>query len=229
MAKEIYETPLEALEATNGFYKDLEGFQYSEDQVTKWLDKHIKLPRVGNVLDLCCGDGIWSKGMKILNPNLEYFGIDISSGAIEKARILMESDSQHFVIGDAEGKLPFEDSFFDVIFARGPGLYNQHSMDRLATIKIIEDWHNKLSDRGLFYSIFASTPEKMGTYTPMNQVKLPYNRSPRKTEAVDFLGGKYHHNIESFLTPFWKAENVKLVSYSFVNNMHVLVTKKDNK
>ena len=73
------------------------------------------------------------------------------------------------------------------------------------------------------YSIFAFTPSKVGTYTSMDDTKLPYNRCPRKTEAVDFLNGKYHHDIQSFTAPFFKAENVKVLEYSFVRNMHILV------
>lgn len=221
----IYSTPDDALKATDEFYEQKEGFQYSEQNVVAWLQKHVTLPKQGRVLDLCCGDGIWSRGMQCINPNLELYGIDISSGAINKARSLLGADDAHFLVGDAEADLPFPDHFFDLIFARGPGLYNQHSMDRPAAIQVIEGWHRKLSPSGLFYSIFASQPEYMGTYTPMEDVKLPYNRSPRQTEAVDFQGGKYHHTIQSFLTPFWKAQNAVKVSYSFLNNLHILITK----
>jgi SAM-dependent methyltransferase len=221
----VYKTSDDALKATDEFYKSHEGFQYSEHKVTEWIRKHVKLPKKGRVLDLCCGDGIWSKGIQNINPKLELYGIDISQGAIAKACKLLNADDKHFIAGDAEVGLPFEDGFYHLIFARGPGLYNQHDMDRPATIRVIESWHLKLAPSGFFYSIFASTPEKMGTYTPMDEAKLPYNRSPRLTETVDFRGGKYHHTIQSFLTPFWKAENVVIVNYSFLGNQHVLITR----
>jgi ubiquinone/menaquinone biosynthesis C-methylase UbiE len=226
MTHEVYRTPADALSATDEFY-GMEGFQYTEDLVEKWLARFVKLPTSGKVLDLCCGDAIWSKGIRNLNSDLDLYGIDISKGGISKAVRLLKSDQNHFVLGDAETRLPFPDDFFDLIFARGPGLYNQHSMDRPSTIKIIEGWHRKLARGGQFYSIFASNPKKMGTYTDMEDVKLPYNRCPRKTEAVDFRGGKYHHTIESFLTPFWKAQGVRVVNYQFVGNMHILITKKE--
>lgn len=221
----VYSSPAAALSATDEFYMHQDGFQYTEQRATKWIQEQLALPKKGRVLDLCCGDGIWTKGMKNVNPGLEYFGIDISSGAIHQAQTLLETDDSHFVVGDAEGALPFADDFFDLIFARGPGLYNQHSMDRDATIRVIESWHSKLHTGGRFYSIFASRPDKMGTYTSMEDARLPYNRCPRTTEAVDFLGGKYHHSIESFMTPFWKGQNVEIVRYSFIQNMHVLITK----
>lgn len=211
--------------ATDEFYWAQEGFEYPETKVTEWLRAHLVLPRQGRVLDLCCGDGIWSKGMRNVQPTIELFGIDLSEGGISKAQRLLQTDDRHFVVGDTELGIPWPDGFFDVIFARGPGLYNQHSMDRPATIAVIEMWHQKLKAAGRFYSIFASDPRKMGTYTPLDEVKLPYNRCPRKTRAVDFLGGKFHHSIQSFLTPFWKASNVEVGEYKFINNQHVLLTR----
>lgn len=227
MTEKIYETSAEALDATDEFYSLQEGFRYSEEKATEWVRSHVRLPDKGRGLDLCCGDGFWSKAIRNVNPDLELFGVDISNGAIEKARSILGADKRHFVVADAENDLPFKDGFFHLIFARGPGLYNQHSMDRPATIDVIEQWHEKLHDRGLFYSIFSSRPEQMGTYTPIDEVKLPYNRCSRKTEAVDFSGGKYHHTIQSFLTPFWKARNVAIARYSFVNNLHILVTRRE--
>ena len=77
MPKPIYSDSNEALQATNTFYADQEGFQYTEDRVTKWTMENIKIPTQGNILDLCCGDGIWSKGFQNNNPKLELYGIDI--------------------------------------------------------------------------------------------------------------------------------------------------------
>jgi SAM-dependent methyltransferase len=225
MTSPVYKTPEDALKATDEFYFSQEGFQYPEEKVTSWIRDYVKLPNSGRVLDLCCGDGVWSKGIQNINPNLELYGVDIATGAIEKARKILGADERHFIVEDAEAGLSFEEGFFQLIFARGPGLYNQHSMDRPATIRVIETWHSKLTPSGVFYSVFASTPEKMGTYTPMENAKLPFNRSPRKTETVDFRGGKYHHTTRSFLTPFRKAKNVTIIRHSFFKNLHVLITR----
>lgn len=191
MSERIYKNARQALLATDEFYETDEGFQYSEKSAETWIENNIKLPKSGKVLDICCGDGIWSRGFQLLNTELELYGVDISQGGIAKAKNLLSSDDRHFIVCDAESALPFEDDCFDIIFARGPGLYNQHSMNRLETIKVIEMWHRKLHPAsGRFYSIFASTPNMMGSYTPMEKCKLPYNRSPRKTSAIDFTGGK---------------------------------------
>lgn len=222
----VYQTPADALTATDQFYWLQEGFEYPEEIVTEWIRKHVKVPKRGNVLDLCCGDGIWSKGIRNVSPGVECFGIDISAGGIDKARKLLDADDRHYVVGDAEIELPFDDGFFDLIFARGPGLYNQHSMDRPATIGVIEMWHRKLkSASGRFYSIFASDPQRMETYGPIEQAVLPLNRCPRHTDTVDFRGGKFHHSVKTFLTPFWKAASIEIADYSFVRKQHILITR----
>ncbi len=89
------------------------------------------------MLDLCCGDGIWAPGIKDLNPNLTLYGIDLSTGGIDKARTLLGGDAEQFVVGDAGQDLGWADGTFDLIFVRGPCLFNQHLMDRRATIKVI--------------------------------------------------------------------------------------------
>lgn len=226
MSQETYANALDALRATDAFYS-AQGFGYDRDAVTGWLTDHVELPATGRVLDLCCGDGVWSRGMQDLQPGLEIFGIDLSSGAVQRARELVAAEVDRFVVGDAEADLPWGDGFFDLVFARGPGLYNQHDMVRPATIAVIERWHKALAPWGRFYSIFSSNPRLMGTYTPMEEVKLPYNRAPRHTSAVDFDGGKYHHDIRSFCAPFWEAAGVTVVRYSFMGNLHVLVTRRE--
>ena len=66
----------------------------------------------------------------------------------------------------------------------------------------------------------------MGKYTPVDEVVLPYNQVPRDTGAVKFSGGKYHHSIETFHAPFWKARNVDVASYRFAENLHILVSRR---
>ena len=228
--QELYRSPQEALAATDLFYREAAGFSYNLEEVKSWLSTHVRIPKAGRVLDLCCGDGIWSKGFQELRPQLDLYGIDVSTGGIDRARELLGAKSQdevraRFVVGDAEAGLPWPKRHFDLIFARGPGLFNQHDFGRPASVRVLEDWHTHLAERGLFYSVFASTPRLMGRYTPMNKVTLPYNRAQRQSRAIDFEGGKFHHSIESFHRPFWYAENIDIVSYCFERNQHILVTR----
>lgn len=229
MSEKIYNDGDQARNATDQFYKEESGFSYTDETVDKWLAIYMyrALPAKANILDLCCGDGVWSKGFKRLYPDAVTYGIDISQGGIEKAQSLVGQDAENFVSGDAEQVLPWEDETFDFIFARGPGLFNQHSMDRPATIAVIEQWHKKLKSGGRMMSSFYSDPQKFGTYTNPLEVALPYNRAPRLSETVDFTGGKYHSDIQTFLAPFWKAENLKIIDYRFVRNNHILLSSRE--
>lgn len=222
-----YASADEARIATDAFYQST-GFEYTPQQVRDWLAIYLpRMPQKGNVLDLCCGDGVWSQGIKAISPGLVMHGIDLSSGGIEKARTLLPDDAARFVVGDAEQHLPWPDETFDLVFVRGPGLYNQHSMDRPATIAVIERWHRVLKPSGKCVSMFYSDPEKFGTYSNPLSVTLPYNRAPRLTEAVDFTGGKYHHDISSFLAPFRKVRGVRMGEYRFIRNNHILETMRE--
>lgn len=222
----IYETASEALEHTDAFYRT-GGFSYTPVQVQTWLELIFEKPPKGRVLDLCCGDGIWSQGLQNWAPDAELYGIDISTGAIEAATARLDKSAEdRFIVGDSESPLPWSDGTFHAILARGPGLYNQHELNRSATIKVIEDWHRTLRIGGVMYSVFASDPLRFGSYTNPLLVKLPYNRAPRLTPAVDFTGGKYHHTTESFLAPFQQAESVEIKDYKFVRKNHILITRR---
>jgi SAM-dependent methyltransferase len=216
----------DCLEETNKFYLDSSGFSYNPEKVKSWLHKNVKIPEWGNVLDLCCGDGVWSYGFQQLNPKLRIFGIDISSGGIERARQMTGLVEGNFLVGDVEETLPFEKNFFDIIFARGPFVFNQHDMSHDGAVNLIENWHQYLKQSGLFYSIYGSVPERMGTYTDIENVVLPLNKRPRNTKALHFEGGKYHHSVESFHQPFWRADSVVKKQYWFCNNLHVLVSSR---
>jgi ubiquinone/menaquinone biosynthesis C-methylase UbiE len=70
-----------------------------------------------SILDVGCGDAL---PLFILNSDIntsEYYGIDVSLLDIafaEKLKELLEADNVTFVVGDA-GRLPFQDSLFDIV------------------------------------------------------------------------------------------------------------------
>ncbi len=63
------------------------------------------------VLDLGCGDGKISKFLKD-KTGVDVVGVDISPIAVRKAKEL----GVEAVVGDAEGKLPFNNNTFDAVF-----------------------------------------------------------------------------------------------------------------
>lgn len=228
MLNKIFKSKEDAKKATDDFYNKESGFSYTTETVDKWLDIYLEKPikKGAHILDICCGDGVWSSGFKRRESSATVYGIDISDGGIKKAQTLCPTNKANFVAGDAELELPWPDETFDFIFARGPGLFNQHSMDRPATIEVIDTWHKKLKPKGKMLSSFYSDPQKFGTYTNPLEVALPYNRAPRLTETVDFTGGKFHSDIQTFLCPFWKSDIVKILDYRFIRNNHILLTSK---
>lgn len=222
----LHNIPESALIATDQFYRSSEGFGYDLTKLIKWLTSYTRIPETGKILDLCCGDGIWSQAFKELNPELDCFGIDISAGGVERAKERVKDSNDQFVVGDVEVELPFPKKYFNFIFARGAGIYNQHDMSRRATVKVIEMWHEYLVDGGVFCGVYGSTPSMMGSYTPIEKVKLPYNKVPRHSPVIQFEGGKFHHSIESFHAPFLAAKGIEIINYSFNKNKHIIHTRR---
>ncbi|MFC1790374.1 class I SAM-dependent methyltransferase [Patescibacteria group bacterium] len=61
-------------------------------------------------LDIGCGDG--QVAIRIKEIGYEIFGLDIAQDQVEVAK----KNGVKAVVGDAEKKFPFKDSFFDVVF-----------------------------------------------------------------------------------------------------------------
>ncbi len=84
---------------------------------TVWNEIQLFLShRTGKVLDLACGTGRTNDFLKH-NPNLEYYGCDISPLLIEKA-VERGIDKARLSVGDAT-KLDYADNQFDFLFSIG--------------------------------------------------------------------------------------------------------------
>jgi ubiquinone/menaquinone biosynthesis C-methylase UbiE len=69
-----------------------------------------------NILDIGCGTG-WALGQaaKIVGNKGSFYGVDLSSGMIEKARKNFSDHANfHFLIANSES-IPLDDNFFDII------------------------------------------------------------------------------------------------------------------
>jgi SAM-dependent methyltransferase len=225
----------QSVRETDRFYAEPGVFSYSDGQVDRWLAKwffpYVELKGNERILDLCCGDGAWSFGLLRKFPCLTVTGVDISSEATGKAQMraaaLSLTGRTDYMSQDCEEKLPFPEASFDLVFARGVFVFNQHDMTRPGCIALLEQWHELLAARGRFVSMYGSRMEKLGTYTPPQETKgLPINLRPRKTDGVDFRGGKFNHSPQSFLSPFLSLRNSSIASYSFHSGRHTLITKK---
>ena len=76
----------------------------------------LELKENMNFLDIGCGTG-WAIGQaaKVVNDNGEFYGVDLSSKMIEKAKEnFRDKNNFHFIEANSEA-IPLDDNFFDVI------------------------------------------------------------------------------------------------------------------
>lgn len=216
----------------NAHYRELKGYSYRDEQVDAWLKrnflKYLSLHGTEKVLDLCGGDGVWAFGLLRKYPQLEITSVDISSAAISEAKSRsIQSDllqKLEFLQYDLEDPLPFEEESFDLVFARGVFVFNQHEMTSQGTLNLLQHWHSLLRSGGRFVSMYGSNKHMLGFYSPASTTLLPGNSVPRRTKSVDFRGGKFNHTPMSFLAPFLKLQNVQPHFYKFESNRHTLIT-----
>ncbi|MDA8660021.1 class I SAM-dependent methyltransferase [Luminiphilus sp.] len=223
-----------AVHKTNRFYQLQGGFSYSDEQVNRWLTKwfhpFVELKGTERILDLCCGDGVWSFGLLRRYPSILVSGVDVSDQAVEnankRATMLGLSDRATFIAYDCETWLPFPEEAFDLIFARGVFVFNQHNMMRPGCLRLLEHWQEKLANGGRFVAMYGSKPDRFGKYTPPEETKgLPTNLERRETPAVDFRGGKFNHNPVTFLQPFMALHNAQIEFYQFSAGRHTLICR----
>ena len=94
-------------------------------------------------------------------------------------------------------------------------------------IQLLAHWHKILKIGGRFIAMYGSKPERLGTYTPSEEtVGLPTNLCPRKTNSIDFRGGKYNHLPATFTQPFFSINFTKVVFYQFANGRHTLISER---
>jgi SAM-dependent methyltransferase len=225
---------VKAVHNTNTFYQQQGGFSYSDEQVDRWLAKwfypFVNLKGTERILDLCCGDGVWSLGLLRRFPGLLVCGVDVSDGAVENANKRATAAGvggrAEFIAHNCESELPFRDQAFDLIFARGVFVFNQHDMMRPGCLELLDHWHRKLVHEGRFVAMYGSKPDRFGTYTPPEKTKgLPTNLESRRTPAVDFRGGKFNHSPVTFLQPVMALDNAQITFYQFHAGRHTVITE----
>lgn len=213
---------IQSVKDTDQFYEAQNGLSYSDEKVERWLSKwfwpFVDLRGDERILDLCCGDGVWSIGLMRRFPTLTVVGADVSQAAVKNANAratdLGIAERARFFCHDCENNLPFQSSSFDLIFARGLFVYNQHDMLRSGCLGLFEHWHGLLVPGGRFVAMYGSKPERFGTYTPAHETKgLPTNLSPRETPSTVFHGGKFNHSPTMFLLPFLEMSHALLIFY----------------
>lgn len=80
---------MQTVKDTDQFYETQNGLSYSNERVDRWLCKwfypFVDLRGDERILDLCCGDGVWSVGLMRKFPKLKVVGVDVSQAAVKNA------------------------------------------------------------------------------------------------------------------------------------------------
>ena len=224
-----------AVRQTDRFYEDQAGYSYSDEQVDRWLARwffpFVTLSGQERVLDLCCGDGVWSLGLLRRHPDLRIDGVDISESAVALANQRVDESNiwgrARFSAADCESDLGFPVHSFDLIFARGLFVFNQHDMMRPGCVGLLDAWMRTLKVGGRFVGMYGSKVERFGEYTAPGETKgLPTNLCPRKTAVVNFAGGKFNHTPASFTGPFVNLPCAALEFYNFDRGRHTVTTRR---
>ena len=103
------------------------GYKYMPGRwkpVAEQMIDHYNLQAGNKILDIGCGKGFLLYEMKLLIPDLEICGIDISTYAIENCK---EELSDFLHVGNANN-LPFADNSFDYVFSINT-FHNLHCFD----------------------------------------------------------------------------------------------------
>jgi protein-L-isoaspartate(D-aspartate) O-methyltransferase len=137
------------------------GYKYIEgrwEKVAKKMVEYYNLKDGDKILDIGCGKGYLLYDFLKINPNLEVYGIDISSYAIYNS---VKAIQNKLIIGNATN-LPWPDKFFDFAFSIGTfhNLYNFElelalkEMQRISNADkyiCVESYRNELEKSNLLY------------------------------------------------------------------------------
>lgn len=144
---------------------DVEYFDGSRDQGYggyyydgRWVDvarriiERYDLPAGGNFLDVGCAKGFLLHDLKTIRPDLNVFGVDISSYALETA-IPTVRDS--ITLGNCS-RLPFQDNFFDAVV----NINTIHNLNYLGCINAIRELNRVSKDnKSIFIQVDSYTSD----------------------------------------------------------------------
>jgi len=158
-------------------------------------DRHEKVSEVFSthrferILDVGCGDGNFSSLLKRACRAKEVYGIDISEKGVESAR---KNGVKAFQLDIDAEDLPFEDNYFDAIFA---GEVIEHLFD---TDHFLDEVHRVLKPEGI---LVLSTPNLASIH---NRIALllgyqpfPMGISPKQTSEEYMNQNLTNHSITS--------------------------------
>ena len=102
-------------------------------QIAKNMVQHYGLKEDSKILDIGCGKGFLLYEFTQVLPNAEVAGLDISEYAVENSK---EEIKPFIQVGNA-AKLPYEDNYFDYVYALGT-IHNLYNFELYPALQEIE-------------------------------------------------------------------------------------------
>ena len=117
------------------------------DKILSFLDKDLLKNVNYRVLEVGCGIGRLLKPFALRYPNLDFYGVDVSSEMIRKGELrLLELPNVNVFSGNGKDLKLFEDNFFHLIYSY---IVLQH-IPRKFVQNYISEISRTLADKGLF-------------------------------------------------------------------------------
>jgi len=136
------------------------------------IEEHVMDKPPCSVLDIGCRWGNDLKKVSSIDADMNIFGVDVCSHAIEVASKELEKN-QNIHLCRAKGEdLPFEDSYFDIVFS-------SEVIEHVKEVgQFMEEVHRVLKNQGVF---IITTPSRFNlTHLIGKLVPSPFKKSLRK-------------------------------------------------
>ncbi len=150
-------------------------FNAERDLFGKYLYQYLN-DKNKKILDMGCGYGRYSRSL-ISNSFSEVYGIDLFD------TVPFEGKGFHYYQASMD-KLPFENNFFDFIYAQSVIYYSYDCS------KTLLEWNRVLKQNGL---VLFSGHTKYSIYTLCRKIKLKFNlKSVEHLQGVKFYSTNYY-------------------------------------
>lgn len=202
----------------NSYNRNENHLFYPSDEVVKFLARNIRRKTglnsykdLDNNLNLkkivCVGCGI-GRHIKLCDEmGLDSYGTDLSSSAVDKAKLILKSNNQNYdiskIIQSNITKLPWKNNFFDYSISDSV----LDSMPYKVAQRGINEIHRILKTDGIFYCSFISP---LGTSLGENyDGEIIINDEFEKDTVQSYFN---FEKIQNLLTPFFKIVSCELNS-----------------
>ena len=177
------------METIDYFKEDKYWEKHINDQLEfdNWIDEYLNyLPKGGQVLDLGCGTGEYSK--YLMDKGYDVISADISDIALSKVKEF----NKNTIELDMRNPLPFDDNLFDIIIAN----LSIHYFSDIETKHLINEIYRVLKYNGIFIGTVNSIKALEFIKEHAIEIENHYYQSyERKIRLFDLEDMDYYFNM----------------------------------